>query len=183
MAHSTTGEPPDDERFDPELILRRLNAAGVQYVLIGGFAVILQGHERFTTDLDLCYERSRQNVRRLVAVLRAIHAVPRDWPEGVPFVLDEQTVLNGDSFTFATDFGHVDVIGTPDGTGGYADLAPGRETYDVGEGLTVAVAAIPDLLRMKRASSTQPERAAKDLADIEALRHLAGLRGHAADAP
>ncbi len=63
-----------DERFNPELILRRLNAEGVRYVLIGGFAVIVQGYERFTSDLDLCYERSRENVRRLVAVLRELQA-------------------------------------------------------------------------------------------------------------
>jgi hypothetical protein len=111
-----TREPHDTphlSQLDPERILRLLNEAGVEYVLIGGFAVVIHGYERLTADLDVCYARSRDNVRRLVDVLRALHAWPRDWPEGVPFVLDDQSILNGDSFTLETDAGDLDLIGTP----------------------------------------------------------------------
>jgi hypothetical protein len=88
--------------LDPERVLRALDTAGVQYILIGGFATNIHGYERATVDLDICYERSRANVQRLVGVLHQLAARPRQWPTGVPFVLDAQTILNGDSFTFDT---------------------------------------------------------------------------------
>jgi len=43
----------------PELrlgvLLRRLTEGGVDFVVIGGVAVILQASPRFTKDLDICY--------------------------------------------------------------------------------------------------------------------------------
>lgn len=140
-------------------------------MLIGGLAVVAQGYERLTRDLDVCYERGRENVRRLVGVLRDLHAVPRNWPEGVPFILDEQTIVNGDTFTFVTDFGDVDVMATPSGTGGFADLASSADTYELDDGLVIQVASVDDLMRMKRASAR-----AKDLVDVEALEAIAEER-------
>jgi hypothetical protein len=116
-----TGEPrpdPHHPALDPERILRQLNEAGVEYVLIGGFAVVIHGYERLTGDVAVCYARSRENVAQLVGVLRSLHAWPREWPPGVPFILDEQTILNGDTFTFGTDAGELDLVGTPDGSRG-----------------------------------------------------------------
>ena len=43
--------------LDPERILRLLNQSAVEYLLIGGFAVIVHGYERLTADVDLCYAR------------------------------------------------------------------------------------------------------------------------------
>jgi predicted nucleotidyltransferase len=91
-------------------------------------------------------------------------------------VLDEQTILNGDTLTLSTDLGPLEIVGTPDGTRGFADLAAHQEVYAIAPDLTVAVASIPDLIRMKRASSAQPHRTGKDLDDIEALTALDELR-------
>jgi len=64
-------DPPDGEYSRaPELedlveLCRRLNAAGVEYVLIGGFAVILHGFVRGTKDIDLLVDASPANVERI----------------------------------------------------------------------------------------------------------------------
>lgn len=42
-----------------------LNEEGVSYVVIGGFAVILQGIVRTTGDVDLLVDTSLENIRRL----------------------------------------------------------------------------------------------------------------------
>ncbi len=47
----------------------------------------------------------------------------RGAPAGLPFGLDAQTLANGDSFTFTTDVGSLDILATPSGTSGYDDLA------------------------------------------------------------
>jgi len=170
-----TGEPRHDAHhtpLDPERILRQLNLAGVEYVLIGGFAVVIHGYERLTGDLDICYARTRENVTRLVGVLRSLHAWPREWPQGLPFILDEQTILNGDSFTFSTEAGDFDLVGTPDGSNGYADLMPGSEAFELADTLVVHVVGLDDLIRLKHASGINAHRARKDLHDAAVLEEI-----------
>ena len=62
----------DDRGYSraPELedlltLCQALNAEGVRYVLIGGFAVILHGFVRATKDIDLLIDASVENVQRL----------------------------------------------------------------------------------------------------------------------
>ena len=114
-ASGETREPrhaPHLTPLDPDRILRLLNHAGVEYVLIGGFAVVIHAYERLTGDLDICDARSRGNIKRLVDVLPGLHAWPREWPEGLPFILDDQT---------------------PDGSHGYSDLIAGSESYELAD--------------------------------------------------
>jgi hypothetical protein len=53
-----------ERAFDPEAILRALNAHGVRYVVIEGFAVAAHGVVRATADLDVVVERSWENAAR-----------------------------------------------------------------------------------------------------------------------
>ncbi len=163
--------PAGSGEFDPERILGALTAAGVQFVLIGGFAVNILGYQRATQDIDICYERSRANVSRLIGVLRSLHATPRNWPTEVPFILDEQTIINGDTFTLTTDAGDLDILGTPTGSTGYDDLRPGGVEYELADSLEVVVAGLDDLIRLKRAAGR-----GKDLIDAAALEQVRDLQ-------
>ena len=90
----------------------------------------------------------------------------------VPFVLDDQSILNGDSFTLATDAGDLDLIGTPDGSRGYSDLQAGAETYELADALLVQVVGLDDLIRLKHASGLNAHRAQKDLHDAAVLEEI-----------
>lgn len=57
------------ELEDVVFICRSLNEAGAKYILIGGFAVILQGAARFTKDIDLLVDPSVENVKKLKKAL------------------------------------------------------------------------------------------------------------------
>jgi len=144
--------------FDPILALQTLNRHGVRYVLIGGFAGKLHGSTILTVDIDVCYARERDNLERLAAALRELGADLRGAPPGLPFRLDAETLRRGDSFTFVTDAGDLDVLGTPAGTGGYDELARNATPMDLGD-VTVPVASLEDLMAMKRASGRPRDRA------------------------
>ena len=148
--------------FDPLLALRTLVENGVEFVVIGGIAGRLLGSPTVTNDLDICYARSDENHVRLSRALVALHARLRG-EEEVPFRLDAKTIAKGDSFTFITDAGSLDVLGTPSGTGGFDDLIRTAADSDL-DGLTVKVCDIEDLLRMKRAAGRP-----KDLIEAEVL--------------
>ncbi len=81
----------------------------------------------------------------------------RGAPAGLPFGLDAQTLANGDSFTFTTDVGSLDILATPSGTSGYDDLARTSENVSA-FGVEFAVASLDDLIRMKRAAGRPKDR-------------------------
>jgi hypothetical protein len=143
--------------FDPLPPLRVLHEAGVRFVLIGGLAGREHGSATITNDLDICYDRAPDNLERLAAALATMHARLRGVDEDVPFVLDARTLRNGDSFTFDTDYGAVDVLATPSGTSGYPDLVAGAKDVDLG-GFVVQVVALDDLIRMKRSAGRLKDR-------------------------
>jgi hypothetical protein len=145
--------------FDPIRILHALNEAGVRYVVIGAFAGRLLGSPTLTRDLDICYARDAENLESLAQVLAGLGARHRGVGDGVhvSFRLDARTLRAGDSFTFSTDAGAFDIIGTPAGTTGYDDLERSAEPTDL-DGVTVLVAAIDDLIRMKRAAGRPKDR-------------------------
>ncbi len=155
------------EQYSPREALRRLIQAGVTFVVIGGVAGAAHGSSQVTFDLDICYERSRDNLERLARALQEMHARLRGAPPDVPFRLDARTLAAGDHFTFSTDFGDLDCLGTPSGTTGYDDLLPNAVEVEV-DGAPVKVAGLDDLIRMKRASG-RPK-------DLYALEILGALR-------
>jgi hypothetical protein len=149
--------------FQPAALIELLNRHGVRYVVIGGLAAALHGSPSVTQDVDICYARDGANLRALADALGEIHAHLRGAPDDVPFQLDARTLAAGDSFTFTTDLGWLDVLGTPSGTKGYDDLASAADEVEA-FGQTFLVAGLDDLIRMKRASGRP-----RDLAELEIL--------------
>jgi hypothetical protein len=149
--------------FDPLHALRTLHEHDVRFVLIGGMGARLHGSPTVTNDTDVCYERTPENLERLAAALRELHARLRGVDGDVPFRLDAATLAAGDHFTFVTDAGNLDVLGSPSGSDGFRSLARSAVPMDL-DGLTVLVASIDDLIAMKRAAGRP-----KDLVEVEIL--------------
>jgi hypothetical protein len=149
--------------FDPLEVFETLERHGVRYVVIGGVGARLLGSSTVTRDTDICYERSPENLERLAEALRELGAELRGVSEPVPFLLDARTLAAGDHFTFTSRAGDVDILGTPAGVEGFAELAREAVTLNLGD-LTVSVASIDDLIRMKRAAGRP-----KDLVEVEVL--------------
>ena len=152
--------------FDPVRLLEALHAGGVRFVVIGAVAGRILGSPTLTRDLDVCYAGDSANLEALASVLISRKARLRGADPDVPFRLDARTLRAGDTFIFTTDAGDLDVIRTPAGTGGFDELARTARSVDLG-GLTVLVASLDDLIRMKRAAGRP-----KDLVELEILGAL-----------
>jgi hypothetical protein len=152
--------------FDFLGTLRTLTRHDVRFVLIGGVGARVHGSTTVTNDIDICYARDEANLERLASALRSVHARLRGVKDEVPFVLDAKTLGEGDRFTFVTDTGSLDILGTPAGTSGFEELRAGAHEVDLG-GFTVHVASLDDLIRMKRAAGRP-----KDLIEVEVLGAL-----------
>jgi Aminoglycoside-2''-adenylyltransferase len=54
---------------DLKLLVSYLNEAQVEYALIGGYAIAAHGYNRFSEDLDIIVNPSRENTRRWIDAL------------------------------------------------------------------------------------------------------------------
>ena len=152
--------------FQPEAVIRLLGRHEVRWVLIGGLAAITHGAPLVTQHVDICYARDEGNLQRLAAALSEARAELRGADPDLPFRIDAKTLHAGDAFTFTTDVGWLDLLGTPSGTSGFDDLVRTADAFDL-FGYRVLVASIEDLIRMKRAAGRP-----KDLLAVEELGAL-----------
>ncbi len=107
-----------------ELFLPLLVNAGVEFIVIGGFAGTLHGAARVTLDLDLVHARHPENLALLAATLAPLHPYLRGAPPGLPFTLDAHTLRRGLNFTLRTDWGSLDLLGEIAVGRGYVELLP-----------------------------------------------------------
>jgi Nucleotidyl transferase AbiEii toxin, Type IV TA system len=157
--------------FRPGRLLARLVDGGVDFVVVGGVAVVLQAQPRFTKDLDICYAGEPENLDRLGSVLEGLRARLRGIDEDLPFVRDARTLRQAQILTLTTDEGELDLLVDPAGAPPYPELRRDADVVDVGSA-TVRVASIEHLAAMKRAAG-RPQ----DLLDVEALEIARRRRG------
>jgi hypothetical protein len=159
---STRAQP-----FDPYAILTVLERQRVTYILIGGFARILQGTEELTHGLDLVPSLRAENLRRLGLALDDLDArLPNGKRPALDRDLPRQAVLE-----LHTDAGELKIVLEPVGTrGGYDDLRRAATREPIGKGLRPSVASIGDLARMLAALGRE-----QDLPPLQQLRTLAEL--------
>lgn len=150
---------------DPRRIFETFQRHEVDYVVIGGIAVIAHGHTRNTRDVDFMAATDRANIERLAAAFRGLHARLSgvDAHLSEIDVYDPDTLASGANFTLETDAGGLDFFSQVPGAARYEQLRQRALVVDLG-GLTIRVAGLDDLIRMKRHSG-RPQ----DLADIAAL--------------
>jgi predicted nucleotidyltransferase len=156
--------------LDARGILQRLTAAGVDFVVIGGIAVILHGFPRLTRDLDVAFAPDPVNLEALGEVLVRLDARLRGVGDDVPFVPDAQTLERIQLLTLETSAGWLDVHRSIHGGPDYDRLRERAERVNLGD-FSIMLASIDDLIAMKQAA-----RRPVDLADIEALESIRRLR-------
>lgn len=158
-----------------EETLRVLYDEGVEFVIIGGAAMQLQGSAYITEDLDFCYERSSKNLQRLARALKPFHPRMRNAPENLPFQLDTATLERGLNFTLSTDLGALDFRGEVSGLGNYNAVKAASENIEV-FGLDHQVLSLEGLIKAKRAAGREKDmNAVKDLEVLLDLRKRTGL--------
>lgn len=102
--------------------LEALARCGVDFVIIGGVAINLHSSAYVTYDLDICFSRKRENLKRIIEAFAPFKPHLRGFPKDLPFVWDEQTLKSGTNFTFETSIGDIDMLGEVAGVGTFEDV-------------------------------------------------------------
>ena len=147
---ATTRLPNDFKEF-----LRLLNAHGVDYLIVGGYAVALHGHPRSTVDLDIWVAVGEENAARVAGTLREFGFAP---PELSPelFLAPDRIIRLGHPPM------RIEILTGVDGVT-FQDSWRERIQADL-DGIPVNVISLARLRENKKASGRP-----KDLDDLENL--------------
>lgn len=153
-------------------LLAALNDAEVEYVVVGGVAVVLRGHVRATVDLDLALDLTADHLLPAMDVLRRQGLVPRlpvpaeqfADPEVRRAWVEDRNLVAFTLHDPSDALREVDLLATSPVP--FEELLEGSSVVDVA-GVPVRVASVAHLLRMKQAAG-RPQ----DLADVAALSAL-----------
>jgi len=141
-------------------VCRLLNAEGVRYAVVGGFALAFHGVIRATKDVDILIEPTLDNATRALKALEGLTF-------GIASELDPEDVVKK-PLTIVGDNPRVDLI-TLAWSVRYADAAPHIQTERV-DGVEIPFPDLETLIRSKKSDRLQ------DKADLEELERLKQLR-------
>lgn len=141
-------------------ILEDLNAAEIEYVLVGGIAMIRHGVVRATRDIDAVFDPAEENVARIRDLIVGWKATR---PDGSPVRIGD--VTSDRTVHLATPHGELDLLSEKIAGIPFDRL---RERADVKRvaGVPAPICSLVDLVALKRAAGR--ERDLADLSDLEA---------------
>jgi hypothetical protein len=144
-------------------VLEALDKNEVEYILIGGVAVILHGIERLTSDIDIFVKMDDENIMRL---RNALHSISDD-PS-----IDEITLEALQEFEVirfgATDEFYIDIMARPGEIAVYEDLE--FEIF-LHQGIKIRIATPETLYNLKKDTLRQ-----KDKFDAAYLKYIIDTR-------
>lgn len=140
-------------------LLSAISHAGVEYVVIGGLAVGVNGYVRATKDVDVVISADVDNARRLAQLLAQMGAVRPDGshiPEGLP---------DGQRFVRArTPLGLLDVVPEGDTPLDYATMRSRAQRAEIDQA-SVWVIDLATLVTLKLIANRPEDR--RDLEQLE----------------
>ena len=135
-----------------------LQREGVEFMLVGGYAVALYGWPRMTFDIDFWIMANPQNAAAVIRALKAFGAPLKDLKE-------EDFHKPGMVFQIGIEPQRIDILSAVSGVS-YEDAVARAERMEV-DGLSLKVISLDDLIVNKRASGRP-----KDIVDALTLEKM-----------
>lgn len=150
-------------------LLQRLVDAGVDFVLIGGFAGVVHGCTYVTQDIDICCDFSSANLLALQKALSGLHPVHRMTSNRKPLQLTEAACPQLKNLYLDTDIGQLDSLSFVDGIGDYQDVKNTSTAVKVRQ-MQLRVMSIDALIQAKKAMNRPRDKEA--VLQLETLKKL-----------
>ena len=127
---------------DLKLLIGSLNKEGVEYLLVGAYALFALGYQRATTDIDLLVPRTAEAGERVKRALLAL-------PDKAAQDLDPSWFASDETIRVADEF-IVDILFNACGET-YASLQPHAVTIDL-DGIPVRTLDLAGMLKTKQSA-------------------------------
>ena len=132
-------------------ILEGLLEAGIDFILVGGLAAVVQGAPVTTMDVDIVHSQSPENIARLLSFLKSIGAFHRR-PDDKVIEPKEGDISGKGHALFATQLGPLDVLAVIEGGRAYVDLLEHTVELEF-RNHTIRVLELEMLIQLKRTSA------------------------------
>src|SRR5678815_5379252 len=136
--------PSHPKAADLAALLAALCDSGVEFIIVGGVAAVLQGVPITTTDLDIVHRRTPENVARLLEVLLKLDATMRYDLANRGLRPTAELLAGRGQINLSTSLGPIDPLCELDDGAGYDELYSHSEEI-VDEGLSLRVLDLPTL--------------------------------------
>ncbi len=145
-----------DKDFEDFIVL--LNQHGVDYMVVGGYALAFHGKPRHTGDLDIWIDMSNENAEKMIQVIDKF---------GMASLGMERSdfLKEGGIAQIGYPPLRIDILNEIDGLG-FKEAYPNKLIIDV-EGLPVNYIGLNDLIKNKQASGRK-----QDISDVNELNKL-----------
>ncbi len=150
-------------------LLKRVSQAGIEFVIVGGYAGIVHGCSYVTQDIDICCVFAADSLLALQKALADLHPVHRMTPGRKPLELTAESAARFTNLCLDTDLGRLDCLSTIEGLGDYDQVKKASEPFEV-EGMRRNVLTLDALIRSKKALNRPRDREA--VRQLESLRQL-----------
>lgn len=138
--------------------IKALNEAGVDYMLVGGYSVIMHGHSRSTGDMDIWVRQTEENYKNIERAF-SIFKMPM-----FDMTLNKFLSQSTDVFTFGRSPVAIDIITKLKGLD--FEYAFKNSSIVSIEDFTIRLIHLNDLIEAKKAAGRP-----RDIDDIEHLTH------------
>jgi len=136
-------------------LLQLLNSKGIEYLIVGGYAVALYGYPRATGDMDIWIAISQNNAKKTVEALKEFGFDSPDLKEDV-FLKKEKNIRMGNPPL------RIEILTSIDGVE-FLECYKNKNIVAI-DGIKVNFISLQDLKKNKKASGRY-----QDLADLENL--------------
>jgi predicted nucleotidyltransferase len=172
----TSGEKPTSPNLSE--VLEELLKAGVDFILVGGLAAVIQGAPVTTMDVDIVHNQSPENIAKLLSFLKSVDAFYRRLDDKLIKPKKDDLAGKGHAL-FSTRLGPLDILAVIEEGRSYKDLVDHTVKIDF-RGHTLRVLDLKMLIQLKR-TSTDPKDKQRLPVLKETLRQLEGEYGSERD--
>jgi predicted nucleotidyltransferase len=141
----------------------------VEYLVIGGQAAILHGAPLPTQDIDICYQRTSENLERLADALAEIRPALYGASPELPLVFDVPSLAMPTILKFHSEFGPIDLFAEVEPLGIYECLVGRAGGFEL-KGVPVPAIGLDDLIAVKSHTRRPTDHAA--ISQLERIKSL-----------
>jgi hypothetical protein len=141
---------------DLRALIEALVGAGVEFIVVGGGAAVLQGAPTTTLDLDIVHRQTEENVSRLLKLLGSLNAYIRE-AANRRLRPDASLLLGRGQVSLSTDLGPLDPLCRLHDGRGYDELLAHSEVVTDGQ-IQIRVIDLPTLIEIKSTTGRSKDK-------------------------
>jgi hypothetical protein len=137
--------------INPGTLIEGLCKSGIEFILVGALASVIQGAPVMTMDVDIVHRRTEENIKKLLKFLKSVRAYYRR-PDDKMIEPKKEDLQAGGHVLLSTQHGALDILAVIEKGRGYEDLIPDAVAIQF-RGYKIQVLSLAAIIELKKDSA------------------------------